>query len=106
MGAAVARGADRVVLTSDNPRREDPLVILQQIAPGLAGHGHVVQQVDRAQAIAYAVAGAQPGDVVLIAGKGHEAEQEIDGRRLPFSDLDQVYQALATRRATAQGVAA
>ena len=106
MGAAVARGADRVVLTSDNPRREDPLVILQQIAPGLAGHGHVVQQVDRAQAIAYAVAGAQPGDVVLIAGKGHEAYQEIDGRRLPFSDLDQVYQALATRRAMAQGVAA
>ena len=108
MGAAVAQGADRIVLTSDNPRREDPLAILQQILPGLAGHASVQQRVDRSQAIAQAIAAAQPADVVLVAGKGHEAYQEVAGRRLPFSDLAQVQQALATRRATAaaQGVAA
>jgi len=108
MGAAVAQGADRVILTSDNPRSEDPLAILQQILPGLAGHGQVQLQADRARAIRQALAAADARDVVLVAGKGHEATQEIAGQRLPFSDAAHVQQALAARQAqgAAQGVAA
>jgi UDP-N-acetylmuramoyl-L-alanyl-D-glutamate--2,6-diaminopimelate ligase len=108
MGAATARGADRVLLTSDNPRSEDPGAILQQIMPGLAGHADVTLQVNRALAIAHALRHARAVDVVLVAGKGHEAYQEIAGRRLPFSDLAEVHKALAARQgaAAAQGVAA
>lgn len=108
MGAAAARGADRVLLTSDNPRSEDPRAILQQITPGLAGHAHVALQENRALAIAHALQDARPVDVVLVAGKGHETYQEIAGQRLPFSDLAEVHQALAARQVTAsaQGVAA
>jgi len=100
MGAAVAQGADRVLLTSDNPRREDPRSILQQVLPGLAGHAHVALQVDRAQAITQALSSARAADVVLVAGKGHEAYQEVAGTRLPFSDLAEVHRALAARQAT------
>ena len=108
MGAAAARGADRVLLTSDNPRSEDPRAILQQIVPGLAGHAHVTLQENRALAIAQALRDARPADVVLVAGKGHEATQEIAGQRLPFSDLAEVHKALGARQvvAAAQGVAA
>jgi UDP-N-acetylmuramoyl-L-alanyl-D-glutamate--2,6-diaminopimelate ligase len=98
MGAA-ARAADQVVVTSDNPRREDPQTIIAQILPALAGHPGVHTQPDRGQAIALAVADARAADVVLVAGKGHEDYQEVDGQRRPFSDLAQVNAALQRRAA-------
>jgi len=98
MGAAASRLADGVVLTSDNPRSEDPLAIIAQIAKGI-DKVHVVEA-DRGRAIARALAAAAPRDVVLIAGKGHERTQEIDGRRLPFSDESAAQAALAGRGAT------
>lgn len=94
MGAMAASHADRVVVTSDNPRREKPDVIISQILLGLAGHACVTVEPDRALAIAQALREAAPNDVLLIAGKGHEDYQEIAGQRLPFSDQDQVRRAL------------
>jgi UDP-N-acetylmuramoyl-L-alanyl-D-glutamate--2,6-diaminopimelate ligase len=100
MGAAAARGAERIVITSDNPRSEDPLLIVRAVALGVpppsAAHCELV--VDRAAAIAHALAAADARDVVLIAGKGHEDYQEIAGRRLPFSDADEARAALAARQ--------
>jgi UDP-N-acetylmuramoyl-L-alanyl-D-glutamate--2,6-diaminopimelate ligase len=95
MGAVAARLADRIVLTSDNPRGEDPRAILGAIAEGI-GRAHEVEP-DRARAIARAIGEAAEADVVLIAGKGHERTQEIAGRRLEFSDADQALAALAAR---------
>ncbi|HEX9396114.1 MAG TPA: UDP-N-acetylmuramyl-tripeptide synthetase, partial [Burkholderiales bacterium] len=97
MGAAAARLADRVLLTSDNPRSEDPLAIIGQIASGIE-KGHEVEA-DRARAISRAVAEAAPVDVVLIAGKGHESYQEIAGKRTAFSDESAARAALAARGA-------
>jgi UDP-N-acetylmuramoyl-L-alanyl-D-glutamate--2,6-diaminopimelate ligase len=85
LGAA-ARAADRVLLTSDNPRDEDPNSILAAIAEGLKGHPGVCCELDRARAIERAVREAGPDDLVLIAGKGHEQTQEIRGVRAAFSD--------------------
>jgi UDP-N-acetylmuramoyl-L-alanyl-D-glutamate--2,6-diaminopimelate ligase len=96
MGAAAARLADRVLVTSDNPRSEDPLAIIAAIAAG-AGAGHDAEP-DRAAAIGRAVAEASAEDVVLVAGKGHEDYQEIAGRRLPFSDAEVAAEALARWR--------
>jgi UDP-N-acetylmuramoyl-L-alanyl-D-glutamate--2,6-diaminopimelate ligase len=84
MGAAAERGADRVVLTSDNPRSEDPAVILQQIRAGMDGPALV--EPDRETAIRRALSAARPGDVVLIAGKGHEATQTIGAEVRDFHD--------------------
>jgi UDP-N-acetylmuramoyl-L-alanyl-D-glutamate--2,6-diaminopimelate ligase len=95
MGAAAARHADRVVLTSDNPRSEDALAILRELQAGVAAPHDV--EPDRARAIELAIAQAADADVVLIAGKGHEAWQEIAGRREPFSDADVARDALARR---------
>lgn len=97
MGAVAARLADRVVVTSDNPRGEDPLAIIRQIEAGMTGR-HVAEA-DRARAIALAVGEADGADVILIAGKGHESYQEIAGRRLPFSDAAAARAALAARGA-------
>ena len=94
MGAMAAQHSDRIVVTSDNPRSEKPQAIISQILLGLAGHGGVEVQSDRAQAIAQALAQAGMHDVVLVAGKGHEDYQEISGVKLPFSDRTQVGQAL------------
>jgi UDP-N-acetylmuramoyl-L-alanyl-D-glutamate--2,6-diaminopimelate ligase len=94
MGAAAARYAHVVVVTSDNPRSEDPEAIIDAIMPGLAGAPQVVQEVDRRQAIARALAEARPGDAVLIAGKGHERVQILGNQTIPFSDV-QVAQELA-----------
>jgi UDP-N-acetylmuramoyl-L-alanyl-D-glutamate--2,6-diaminopimelate ligase len=93
MGAAVARLADTAVLTSDNPRSEDPLAILAAMLNGAAEvpagqRGHVIVEPDRAAAIAAAVARARPGDVVLVAGKGHEQGQDIAGEVRPFDDRE------------------
>jgi UDP-N-acetylmuramyl-tripeptide synthetase len=98
MAAAVERHADVVVLTSDNPRSEAPEAILAQLRAGLAA-APWREQPDRAAAIAEALAAAAPADVVLIAGKGHERYQEIGGRRLPFSDVEQAREALRRRAA-------
>jgi len=86
MGAIALRLADAVVITSDNPRGEDPAAIIAAIAAG-AGDEAAIEP-DRGRAIASAIAAAHPGDVVLIAGKGHESTQEIGGVRHPFSDVD------------------
>ncbi|HPP83003.1 MAG TPA: UDP-N-acetylmuramoyl-L-alanyl-D-glutamate--2,6-diaminopimelate ligase, partial [Rubrivivax sp.] len=102
MGAIAGRDADRVFVTSDNPRDEPPAAILAQILAGVAGRDDVAVIEDRAEAIAAAIGEAQPGDVVLLAGKGHEAYQEAAGARRPFSDLEHARAALA-RRAGAQG---
>jgi UDP-N-acetylmuramoyl-L-alanyl-D-glutamate--2,6-diaminopimelate ligase len=89
MGTA-ARAADRVILTSDNPRSEDPAEIARQIAAGLAGHASVETIVDRERAIAEAIAASHAGDVVIVAGKGHETEQIIGGEKFHFSDAEVV----------------
>jgi UDP-N-acetylmuramoyl-L-alanyl-D-glutamate--2,6-diaminopimelate ligase len=86
MGAAVAAGADVAVLTSDNPRSEDPQAIADAVLPGLAGAAAVRVELDRRAAIAGALADAAPGDVVVLAGKGHETGQTAQGRTVPFDD--------------------
>jgi UDP-N-acetylmuramoyl-L-alanyl-D-glutamate--2,6-diaminopimelate ligase len=93
MGAAAARLADRVIITSDNPRSEDPLQIVLQVR----GDTKSAIEPDRGNAIASAIAASAPEDVVLIAGKGHEDYQEIAGRRLPFSDAEAARAALQAR---------
>jgi len=86
MGEVAVRLADRVIVTSDNPRSEDPEMILDEIVAG-AGTG-VDREVDRRRAIALLIEGAEPGDVVVIAGKGHEQGQEFEGgRKEPFDDV-------------------
>ena len=94
MGDVAAQRADAVILTSDNPRDEDPQAILADIVRGAPGARTIA---DRAEAIRAALAEADARDVVLIAGKGHEVYQEIAGQRLPFSDVDCAVAALAGR---------
>jgi UDP-N-acetylmuramoyl-L-alanyl-D-glutamate--2,6-diaminopimelate ligase len=97
MGAVAARLADRIVVTSDNPRSEDPMAIATAAAKGVldAGHRRWTIEVDRRAAIKAAIAAAREGDVVLIAGKGHETYQEANGERRPFSDAAEATAALA-----------
>lgn len=97
MGAIAAAQADRVVITSDNPRDEAPDTILAQILAGVVGHDDVDVIEDRRAAIRHAVREAAAGDVLLLAGKGHEDYQEVAGVRRPFSDLDEARAALAQR---------
>lgn len=94
MGAAALRGADRVVITSDNPRSEAPERILDAIAAGMDSPA-AFREADRARAIATTIAMAGAPDVVLIAGKGHETYQEVAGVRHPFDDREQAARALA-----------
>ena len=86
MAAAVAKWADVAVLTSDNPRHEDPLAIIADAEPGLAGARRVMVEPDRRKAIALALNAMQPEDVLVIAGKGHETYQQIGDVKHPFSD--------------------
>ena len=86
MGEVAARLADAVIVTSDNPRSEDPLAIIAEVLAGVDGHVEV--EPDRAAAIALALERAEEGDVVLVAGKGHEQGQEFADRTLPFDDRD------------------
>jgi UDP-N-acetylmuramoyl-L-alanyl-D-glutamate--2,6-diaminopimelate ligase len=106
MGASAARLADRVLVTSDNPRSEDPEKIISEIMVGVAeakrGAGRRATQVqtrpDRRAAIAEAVAWGRRGDVLVIAGKGHEQGQELaEGRKVPFDDVEVAREALGTR---------
>ncbi|MFU2486000.1 UDP-N-acetylmuramoyl-L-alanyl-D-glutamate--2,6-diaminopimelate ligase [Thauera sp. WH-1] len=92
MGEVAQALADRVVITSDNPRSEDPLRIIEAVAAGAGPQAEKV--VDRAQAIAIAIGEAAADDIVVIAGKGHEPYQEVLGQRVPFSDLEQARAAL------------
>jgi UDP-N-acetylmuramoyl-L-alanyl-D-glutamate--2,6-diaminopimelate ligase len=89
MGRAAGEGSDLVIATSDNPRSEDPLAILAEIVPALQATGTpCTVEPDRAAAIALALSSAQPGDVVLIAGKGHEKEQILATGPIPFDDAE------------------
>jgi UDP-N-acetylmuramyl-tripeptide synthetase len=97
MGAIADQDADHVVLTSDNPRDESPAFILSQILAGVPGRDQIDVIEDRREAIAYALRDAAPQDVVLIAGKGHEAYQEVAGLRTHFSDVEEAAAALAQR---------
>ena len=99
MAAAAERFAQQVVLTSDNPRSESPEAILNSMWMGLQHADRATVIVDRAQAIAHAVANAKPEDVVLVAGKGHEDYQEVMGVKHPFSDVSHAQAALASRSA-------
>jgi UDP-N-acetylmuramyl tripeptide synthase len=94
MARSAEAHADLVCLTSDNPRSEDPQHIVQQMLAGMEQPTKAVQQLDRAKAIADSIAQAQAADVVLVAGKGHETYQEVNGQKLPFSDSDHVVLAL------------
>ena len=106
MASAAERLADHVVLTSDNPRSESPQAILDQMAAGLTDQAKAQFVVDRAEAIRLAVFQADTADVVLVAGKGHEDHQEVQGVRHPFSDVQQLQLALQVRQARATGAAA
>lgn len=97
MGAIASQKADRVVVTSDNPRGEKAETIIAHILLGLTQSKAVDVQADRAQAIADVIARAAPNDVVLLAGKGHEETQEIAGTKYPFSDRDHAQQGLRNR---------
>jgi UDP-N-acetylmuramoyl-L-alanyl-D-glutamate--2,6-diaminopimelate ligase len=99
MGRAAARGADTVVVTSDNPRSEDPAAIASAVAAGVRGEGVEPRvELDRRRAIDLAVTGAAPGDTVLIAGKGHEDYQVIGAVKYPFDDRTEARLALQARR--------
>ena len=87
-------------VTSDNPRSEDSAAIAAEIAAGFQGRVAVEVELDRGVAIRNAVASAASGDVIVVAGKGHEPYQEIAGVRHPFSDLDVVRRVLATQSGT------
>ncbi|MCX7897379.1 MAG: UDP-N-acetylmuramoyl-L-alanyl-D-glutamate--2,6-diaminopimelate ligase [Rhodocyclaceae bacterium] len=104
MGAIAERLADRVIVTSDNPRGEDPQAIIAAILAGM--EKPAASEVDRAAAITRAIQEAEAQDVILLAGKGHEDYQEICGRRLPFSDARLAQSALAARQASAPTLAA
>ena len=106
MAAAAEAGADQVVLTSDNPRTESPEAIVAAMVQGLSRPPLARIQLNRALAIDEAVAQAAAQDIVLLAGKGHESEQEIMGVRHPFSDVAQARRALQQRAAQRQGVLA
>jgi UDP-N-acetylmuramoyl-L-alanyl-D-glutamate--2,6-diaminopimelate ligase len=101
MGRAASLLSDVAVLTSDNPRDEDPMAIIEQVldgvAPGPRDNGAFVVEPDRRLAIRRALGEARAGDVVIIAGKGHETYQEIGGRRLPFDDVVEARRALSAR---------
>jgi UDP-N-acetylmuramoyl-L-alanyl-D-glutamate--2,6-diaminopimelate ligase len=98
MGEIAARLADQVLVTSDNPRREPAAAIVDQIIAGIPMQsGKAEAEIDRRLAIHRAVAAAQPNDVILVAGKGHEDYQEIDGVKHPFSDAAEAAIALGSR---------
>jgi UDP-N-acetylmuramoyl-L-alanyl-D-glutamate--2,6-diaminopimelate ligase len=97
MGAIAARLADAVVVTSDNPRTEDPERILADVVAGIAAGTHLEVEIDRARAIAAAIAAAGPDDLVLIAGKGHEDYQILGTTKIHFDDREEAEKALRSR---------
>lgn len=105
MMRAALEGADSVVVTSDNPRTEDPGTIVAEVVAGATSeeHGRVRAEVDRAEAIRSTILAARRGDVVVIAGKGHEDYQIVGEERRHFDDREQARAALAARRAGCEG---
>ena len=99
MGAIAAKLADRVVVTSDNPRTEDPLSILNDVVAGISAGTDLVVEVDRARAIALGIAAAEPCDLVLIAGKGHEDYQILGTTKIHFDDREEAERALRLKTA-------
>ena len=97
MGRTAAEDADLVIVTNDNPRSEDPLAIIDEITSGIPDGAAAIVEPDRAAAIERAIDAARPGDVVVVAGKGHETTQEIDGVLMPFDDREVARAALARR---------
>ena len=95
MAAVVERLADAAVLTDDNPRGEDPASIRAQVLAGFSADAAVTEVAGRGAAIAQLIAQARRGDVIVLAGKGHEDYQEINQQRQHFSDIEQAEQALA-----------
>ncbi len=100
MGRVATELSDIVVLTSDNPRSEDPMAIIDAVRVGMDGPAIVHIEPDRAAAIRLAVAEARPGDVVVLAGKGHEATQTTGRTTVPFDDRVEGAAALAERFGT------
>lgn len=90
MGQIAEALADSVVITDDNPRRENPYNIIEDILGGIENPDAIYLNRDRAQAIAHAIGLSREGDVILVAGKGHETEQQIGDQKLPFSDREEV----------------
>lgn len=105
MAATAEAAADTVVLTSDNPRGESPGAIIEDTLAGFDRPGDVTVEVDRARAVRLAIEGGGPGDVVLIAGKGHEDYQEVAGRRVPYSDVEAAREVLADLAGVSGGTA-
>jgi UDP-N-acetylmuramoyl-L-alanyl-D-glutamate--2,6-diaminopimelate ligase len=101
MGAVAERFADRVILTNDNPRTEDPEAILAEIRAGFADPGAATVIPDRAEAIHRAVEEAAPGDVIVVAGKGHETYQILGTQRRAFDDRAEVRRQFAARTSAA-----
>jgi UDP-N-acetylmuramoyl-L-alanyl-D-glutamate--2,6-diaminopimelate ligase len=95
MGQAASRHADCVVVTSDNPRTEDPEAIIAEILPGVTVEHRAIT--DRRAAIRAVIAEAAPADVIVLAGKGHEPYQEVGDHRIPFSDAEEARHALEAR---------
>jgi len=93
VGEVATRLADEVIFTSDNPRTEDPLSIIKDIVAGAGTKNYQIEP-DRALAIYQAIDNAHTGDIVLIAGKGHEKFQEIKGQKIPLNDAEVVQQVL------------
>ena len=100
MGAAAEQGADQVLVTSDNPRLEDPQAIVADILAGM--RPQTPYELDRAAAIAQAIAQADARDVVLLAGKGHEDYQDAQGHKRPFSDYHEAARAVQARQERTQ----
>ena len=104
MGRAGAELSDLAVITSDNPRGEDPSRIIEEIQRGITpdtrrdAEQRIIAVVDRHQAIDQAIEAARPGDLILIAGKGHEKYQVIGNQTLPFDDVEAAQAALGRRR--------
>jgi UDP-N-acetylmuramoyl-L-alanyl-D-glutamate--2,6-diaminopimelate ligase len=98
MGAVAADLADRIVLTDDNPRSEDPAAIVRDIREGIGEHPRVSVIHDRRTALKTAIERGRPGDVVLVAGKGHEVEQVIGAERREFDDRAVVAELLGVAR--------
>jgi UDP-N-acetylmuramoyl-L-alanyl-D-glutamate--2,6-diaminopimelate ligase len=96
MGEVASRLADVAVITSDNPRSEDPVAIIDEVRAGATGPAYVIVEPDRREAIALALARATDGDVVVVAGKGHETTQTIGSEVLPFDDREVVREVLAS----------
>src|SRR5690606_28430144 len=97
MGRIAEQGADQVVVTDDNPRTESSATIIGEISAGIEHPQRVAVIANRAEAIGQTIANADAGDIILLAGKGHETYQEIDGVRHPFSDIEQAGRALKYR---------